>query len=422
MNIGIIVFAYNRSQHLKKVLEGSKLYIFQDGLKCEKHRSEWEKTQQVIGKTDWCEVVYTRSKYNKGLADSIVDGINMVFEENDAVIVLEDDCVPTANFVSFMQQCFEKYQNDQVYSVSGYSWPIDLPENKYDIYGCGRISSWGWGTWKKRWKEYHKDNAILGRLKADENKSRNLATWGTDLEQMLLDRIDGKNNSWAVYWGLITIENRGICINPYKSLIHNIGMDGSGIHCSITNRFETTLSSGIQYNFNLPESLSVLDTTKLAFADLYGSYTAISTDDMSKENTIIYGVGHFFYTYEKEINNSYNILALIDREKRGWHAGKRVISLNDINNYDYDSVIIMVQSIQQCIEIARNMIYCGVEPDSIILGYSLYGEWSKMIDKMGITSEGELIIEAGGSSIKIRSEDEFNSFCERTFYHNDNPQ
>ena len=55
MNIGITVFAYNRSWHLSKVLEGleknegiSKLYIFQDGLKCEQHRMEWEKTQYVI--------------------------------------------------------------------------------------------------------------------------------------------------------------------------------------------------------------------------------------------------------------------------------------------------------------------------------------------------------------------------------------
>ena len=40
-------------------------------------------------------------------------------------------------------QCFDKYaEQEEVYSVSGYSWPIILPENEYDVYGCGRISSW----------------------------------------------------------------------------------------------------------------------------------------------------------------------------------------------------------------------------------------------------------------------------------------
>ena len=65
MDIGIIVFAYNRSQHLKKVLDGlkansgvSKMYIFQDGLKSEEHRNEWEKTKRIIKEVNWCEVVY----------------------------------------------------------------------------------------------------------------------------------------------------------------------------------------------------------------------------------------------------------------------------------------------------------------------------------------------------------------------------
>ena len=67
MNIGIIVFAYNRSQHLNEVLEGlrknegiSKLYIFQDGLKSEQHRDEWEKTQRIIKSIIWCKVIYTQ--------------------------------------------------------------------------------------------------------------------------------------------------------------------------------------------------------------------------------------------------------------------------------------------------------------------------------------------------------------------------
>lgn len=189
MDIGIVVFAYNRSRHLGKVLEGlrenrevSKLYIFQDGLKCEEHQNEWEMTRQVIEDIDWCETAYQLSHKNKGLACSIVDGISAVFAENDAVIVLEDDCVPTANFVNFMVQCFEKYQNDKrVYSVSGYSWPIDLPEDEYDVYGCGRVSSWGWGTWKDRWKQYSTDSGILNRIKRDKKKSQYLAKMGKRL-------------------------------------------------------------------------------------------------------------------------------------------------------------------------------------------------------------------------------------------------
>lgn len=377
MNIGIIVFAYNRSRHLEKVLDGlrrnegiSKLYIFQDGLKCEQHRDEWKKTQQVIQKVDWCEVIYTQSPYNKGLAKSIVDGIDAVFIENDAVIVLEDDCVPAANFISYMVQCFNQYvEQKKVYSVSGYGWPIELPEDKYDVYGCGRISSWGWGTWKDRWEQYNIDNEIITRLKEDKEKSRYLATWGNDCETMLLDRINGRNNSWAVYWALNVIENGGTCINPYRSLINNIGMDGTGVHCGTTQKFQVTLSDSVREEFSLPEIPGILAVTEEAFAGLFGSYTAVHKEDDKQENVLIYGLGKFFKMNEKEINDMYNIRAFIDINKTGWFAGKRIINIDEIVLYEYDKIIIMIQKFQECKNVLRTLVGSGVPWEKIAMGH-----------------------------------------------------
>ena len=54
----------------------------------------------------------------------------------DRVIVLEDDCVPSPDFVSFMGECFNRYENtEKIMSISGYSLPIKIPKNyKHDIY------------------------------------------------------------------------------------------------------------------------------------------------------------------------------------------------------------------------------------------------------------------------------------------------
>lgn len=420
MDIGIIVFAYNRSWHLNKVLEGlrkntevTKLYIFQDGLKHKEHQIEWERTHQVIKDIDWCEVLYYQSSYNKGLAASIVDGINEVFEENDAVVVLEDDCVPTANFISFMRQCFEKYEDDKrIYSVSGYSWPIELPKDEYDIYGCGRNSSWGWGTWKDRWEQYSIDPIILKRLKKDKDKSKCLATWRNDCEQTLLNNISGMNDSWAIYWGLNIMAQNGICINPYESLIQNIGTDGSGVHCGVTDRFSVKVSDGFKSKFLLPDKLDILHTTETAFANLYGSYTATNLNDKSKENVIVYGIGNFYFQHEKEINDVYNIEAFIDRKRNDWYSGKKLIKLNEVQQYDYSKIIIMVQDIQECINIAKELIDKGIDSRHIILGHSLYGEYSKLIDKINVLSDGRLILAFGDISIQLTSKTEFNNVCE----------
>lgn len=424
MKAGIIVFAYNRDRHLEKVLDGlkkneeiSKIYIFQDGLKCEEHRNGWEKTQQVIKGIDWCEVVYELAPDNKGLANSIVDGINAVFMDHDAVIVLEDDCVPTANFISFMMQCFDKYQDDtRVYSVSGFSWPINLPQDAYDIYGCGRISSLGWGTWKDRWEQFSIDNDILKRLKKDKEASLYLAAWGSDCEQTLYDQIAGKNDSWAIYWALTVIEKRGICINPYKSLIHNIGMDGTGVHSAVTDQLEVEMDSGVRTDFNLPKDLGILHTTEYAFADFHGSYTAASINDKSKENVLVYGMGNYFCKYEREINDNYNIAAFIDQYKKGWYAGRKVFHLGevmcDVNACGYDRIIIMVQSIQECIKIVKEMVHNGIDYKTIILGHSLYGIYSRTVNQISIMNDGRFCVTFGSVSIKIESEDEFHNVYE----------
>lgn len=416
INIGIIVFAYNRSRHITEVLEGlrknqgvEKLYVYQDGLKCEKHFIEWEKTSRVITEIDWCEVIYRRQEYNKGLAKSIIDGVTEVFEENDAVIVLEDDCVPTANFIHFMRQCFEKFRNDKrVYSVSGYNWPINLKRDKYDIYGCGRISSWGWGTWKDRWDCYHIDNNILKHMKKDADSSRALSAWGSDLETTLLANISGQADSWAVYWALHVIDKRGICINPYESFIQNIGMDGTGVHCGISNRFQVELEKGEKTEFVLPQRLEVLQTTEMAFASLYGSYTAVNATKENAPDVLVYGLGNFFTQYEREINSVYRIRAFIDQRKKGWYAGKAIININEIPEYTYDKIIIMVADIQEILNIIKKLIKRDVCTEKLLLGHMFYGQYSKMIDKIRILSEGRLLLDFGRISITIDSKSAFN--------------
>lgn len=275
MDIGIIVFAYNRSRHLKKVLDGlrknkgvSKLYIFQDGLKCEKHRNEWENTQKVINAIDWCKVVYRLSLYNKGLSNSVVDGINTVFEENDAVIVLEDDCVPHPLFIEYATKCLQKYSYDKrVFSINGYAWDLKVDHNGTDAYFAGRFGSWGWATWKDRWRFYEQDYKILVKIQNDPQKKHQLDIWAPDAVSCLIGNVNGNCDSWAVFWGLICIEQGKFCLTPYYSLIDNIGFDGSGVHCGKAD-INTPIRKWNNTNeITLPESIELPPNCEKVFAD-----------------------------------------------------------------------------------------------------------------------------------------------------------
>lgn len=426
MKIATILFTYNRSWHTQQVLDAlkentilpEKLFIFQDGLKDERHREEWSKVNSLINSVDWCAKEVIVAPANKGVAESIINGVNLVFKQYDAVIVLEDDCVPDKLFLAFMYQCLSKYEIEKkVHSISGYAWSIELPENDTeDIYGCGRISSWGWGTWKDRWMTYQRNAALLKKIKADASMSKELATWGMDLEQMLLNNISGLNDSWAVYWALNAICHQQICINPYHSLIQNIGLDGSGVHCGVEKRFSSVKvneEKDFKGQFRLPDKIQIYDSTREEFANLYGNYTAAAADGKEKARTLVYGLGMFFSQNEKELNQEFQILTFIDNRKTGYFAGKEIIKVNRINEFQFDNVVLMIQDIQECIRVAQELIQTyQVSYENIILGHALYGRYSQIFDEIKITEDGRIRVCRNDISLKVGSLDEFNNVYE----------
>ena len=50
--------------------------------------------------------------------------------------------------------------------------------------------------------------------------------------QMLRDQIAGNNNSWAIRWYASAFLKNKLTLYPGRSLINNIGSDGSGTHRS----------------------------------------------------------------------------------------------------------------------------------------------------------------------------------------------
>lgn len=421
MDIATVLLTYNRSYHTGEVINAlsqntvlpKTLYIFQDGLRKEEHRAEWEKVNRLIREADFCPTTLYVSDTNKGVANSVISGVGHALSRHDAVIVIEDDCVPAVNFMRFMEQCLEKYREDErVWCVGGFNDPIEVERDIYDVYGCGRTSSWGWGTWKDRWRRFSFDNDILKRLKRDEKKSGALATWGNDCGQMLLSNVAGKGDIWDVYWSLLMLEAGGICVLPYESLVRNIGLDGTGTHCGASDKFRVNVSNDKKEKFLLPDSIGIRRETERAYVDLYGSYTAINTEGAEKENVIIYGMGKFFRQHEKELNERYYVKAFIDRRETGWYAGKKFIEVNEIGKYEYEKVIIMVLSVNECFRIIQELIRVGVGAEKIMLGQGLFGIYGEVFDTISVLPDGMLSVELDGTMVKVGTKDEFDDVYE----------
>ena len=134
-------------------------------------------------------------------------------------------------------------------------------------------------------------------------------------------------------------------------------------------------------------------------------------EHMSKENVLVYGMDNFYLQNEKSLNGLYHIRAFIDKKGGGDRNGK-IIQVEEIPQYEFDKIIIMVWSIQESIRISQNLLYEGIKAEQIILGHALYGRYHETVDEIAVAPDGALLLTFGNVRIKVRTEDEFHNVCE----------
>jgi FkbM family methyltransferase len=247
----IILFTYNRPEHTQQVLDAlalnkeaieSTLYIFCDGEKEKISTIELNKIEAVrkIAQTEFRfkEVIIKIQPNNKGLAQSILDGVTYVINKHGRAIVLEDDIKVEDGFLNYMNTALEFYKTKkEVFHINGFNNESNLQYLLPNYYFLNFMSCWGWATWKDRWDMLIKDhhyfyNKLINnpQLLSKYNYDNTL-----DFHEQLKANIDGKIKTWAILWFSTVFFNNGLCLTPKYSYVDNIGMDGSGIHCGESN-------------------------------------------------------------------------------------------------------------------------------------------------------------------------------------------
>jgi hypothetical protein len=188
-------------------------------------------------------VQYKFSAQNMGLASSIINGVSDVIACHKKVIVLEDDLVVSANFLDFMNQALQVYEQEKkIFSVSGYSIPI-VTKMEADVYFTKRASSWGWATWSDRWAGIDwtvKDYDYFGRNRSLQNEFNKM---GSDLSGMLKKQMNQQINSWAIRWTFHQFRYNLLTVFPKISKVSNEGFSQNATHTHPSNRtrFATVL-------------------------------------------------------------------------------------------------------------------------------------------------------------------------------------
>ena len=237
--VGVAIFAYNRPSHLRRVLIAledlkiKNIEVFLDGPKnfrdqiCKKEILFMLNTNLKIRSN------IHQSQKNKGLAKSIKDGLSVMSKSFISSLFWRMIVFQEKNFFKFMYKCLKYFENDKnIAAICGYQIPEIHETNRRIIkaYCLKNFISWGWATWSKKWKGY---------LKIEKTKKQNTNLVKSRIVKKIKDQRISKKNVWTFDYIKYNQSQNKYFIFPNKSLIKNIGFDGSGVNSKTTFFFNT---------------------------------------------------------------------------------------------------------------------------------------------------------------------------------------
>ncbi len=265
----VVLFVYNRPEHTSRTLKflelnrlahESRLIIFSDGPKMDSDIPKVTKVRKLINNINgFKSIEIIERPRNLGLANSVITGINEIFNTDEKVIVMEDDLECTPDFLDFMNESLNRYELDKdVFSVSAYSYPLtSLKDYPYSVYFSYRGSSWSWATWKDRWQSIDWDIKDSDRFIKDKKLQHAFNKGGDDLSAMLIKQINGLIDSWAIRFAYNAHKQNEIHLLASRSKVNNIGQDNSGTHSRRTSKYNVELLTEKYYIF--PDNVALDD-------------------------------------------------------------------------------------------------------------------------------------------------------------------
>lgn len=248
MSVPVVAFVYSRPLHTKRMLDslcanhgfsGKSVHIFCDGPRSltSAHKAY---DSILVGVRDTRKIVSDfsaahgahvyESPTNRGLAASVIGGVNQVLQSSESLIVLEDDLVLHPCFLRYMNAALSLYgANCKVGSIHGYTVAAQGLPHAYFLRGG---DCWGWATWRRAWQLFEPNGKVLlsglrrGRLchSFDLNGA-------FPFTRMLKQQISGCVDSWAIRWHSSLFLAGLHTLYPGRSLVANVGLDGTGAHC-----------------------------------------------------------------------------------------------------------------------------------------------------------------------------------------------
>ena len=245
----IVVFAYNRPDHLRRTLEAlaandlaaeSDLTIFCNAPRYAEEKALTDAVRSVASSaTGFLSVTAILREENKGCAHAFITGLGEMFSRHERLVVIEDDILCSPHTLRFLNAGLEKYAAEPVvFNIAAWSPPPRIfPVSSaypYDAYFVPRSECWGWASWRDRWEKVDwavSDYEIFANTPCLQNAFNQ---GGEDMVPMLRAQMEGRLDTWDIRMDYARFKHGCVGLNPVRSYTTNIGM-GSGTHTTVAS-------------------------------------------------------------------------------------------------------------------------------------------------------------------------------------------
>ena len=246
MTAPIALFVYNRPQHTRRTVDAlranlladeSDLFVYADAPRDDAAIVGTSAVRTYVrGIEGFRSLTIIERETNQGVDASIIDAVTDLCDRYGEVIALEDDLVTSRWFLQFMNDGLARYRDEAtVMQVGGFMFPIGTVDGTAASL-LPYSTCWGWATWQRAWTQFDRDGSIYAALKTDRRRRRAFNLDDTyDYFGLLESFVEGRTSAWDIRWYATVFAANGLSLFPRKTLVDNIGFDGSGVHCEASD-------------------------------------------------------------------------------------------------------------------------------------------------------------------------------------------
>jgi len=239
--VPVLLITFNRPTKTRQMISALRdvrprqLFVAADGPRPDKpdDAKGCAESRRALDEIDWpCTVHRLFQDTNLGCKRGPETAITWFFSQVPAGIILEDDCVPTADFFPYCAELLERFSdNERVMMISGWN-ALGTWSGTTASYVFSRTApAWGWATWRRAWQHYDPDMTAWTSSEAQHAVRSRMPAAEFRMTRRRFDQVhSGELDAWDYAWLFAVLRTGGMSAIPAQNTIRNVGFDKEATH------------------------------------------------------------------------------------------------------------------------------------------------------------------------------------------------